>query len=73
MSSPLSPCSKDDLTQLAKLEELLSTKINWEVNTTELVQAYRSLVWLSGLKKKIEDSTAEILSVKEINKPKESE
>jgi hypothetical protein len=67
----LSPWSKEDLKQLEQLDALLSKKVEWNLNTSELVQAYRSLVWLASLKKKIDDSLVEIISVKQVNPPTE--
>lgn len=67
MSEALSPWSKEDLKQLEQLDAILSKKVEWNLTTSELIQVYRSLVWLASLKKKIEDSTVEVISVRQVN------
>ena len=68
----LSPWSKEDLKQLEQLDALPSKKVEWNLTTSELIQVYRSLVWLASLKKKIEDSTVEVISVRQVNPPTET-
>lgn len=72
MSANLTHWTKEDLESLSKLDALLTKNVEWKVSTAELVQVYKSLVWMAGLKSKIDSSIAEIISIKQVNKPEES-
>lgn len=66
MTSPLSPWNSEDLKSLSTLDDLLTKKASWtSLSTAEAVSLYKTLVWIAGLRKKIEDSQAEIISVRE--------
>ena len=69
----LSAWSKDDLTKLKILEELLLQKASWSGSTADMIKLHQSLVWFSSLKQKIEDSQVEIVAVRNNTPPVEKE
>ena len=64
----LTKWTKEDLTAHKALDELLSKNASWKTTTAEAIILYRSMVWFAQLRKKIEDSQAEIIKV---HQPKE--
>ena len=65
--------TEEDLKQYAQLEKLISLKADWKLSTAEAAQLYRSLVWYSQLKTKIEENILEIKKVHKLKKAAESE
>jgi len=65
MSQTISTFSAEDVKQHKLLSDLISQNIDkWSLNTTEVVQLYRSLVWFAQLEPKLEKSIMEVISVK---------
>lgn len=67
----LSPWTTEDINKLKQLDNFLSKKATWQINTAEVVQLYQTLVWVAQLEKKIDSSIAEIVQVSEYKKPEE--
>lgn len=59
----LSPWTEEDVKQHKVFDDLISRKVTWNVSTPELIQVYRSLVWMAQLQDKIKQSQAEIIAV----------
>jgi len=66
MSTELTKWTKDDVSFHMQLDELLSKNAEWKMNTGDSVKLYRCLVWFASIRKKIEQSQAEVLSVRKI-------
>ena len=62
--------SANDVKEYEKLEKLLTDKALWsQLSSMEVIKLYQSLVWLAGLKSKIEANIMEINKVTQVTEP----